>query len=389
MIRARFLYGNYDSKNQLPIFKLYLGVDEWTTVNIRNATSIYRKEIIHIPITDYIDVCLVNAGCGTPFISVLELRQLNDSIYSPTEPGSLLLYNRWDFGTQQEEWKLIRWGTKTCSLKTPYFFILKTKNHFLFFRFCQTNFPLILYVYGTNKCKCILWSFREKDDVYDRIWKPLTRSSWLSINSSLVSSSFSTSDYKLPGIVMATAAKPANESESWGISLSIDDDPSQKLYMYMHFAEVEDHKGQIREFTVSVNDEPFSGPVAPRLLFSDTVSSKYSISGSTTKKLSFSLERTNRSTLPPIINAMEAYMIKEFPQSSTQQNDGRLCSVLLDIYSNLVKMVQLYLIPFLFFLENTSWCNQEDQIRLRSGQELARRPMSPHGIPMGWPHLQP
>ena len=94
----------------------------------------------------------------------------------------------------------------------------------------------------------------------------------------------------------------------------------------MHFAEVEDLKGQIREFTVSVNDEPYSGPVAPTYLFSETVSSKYSMSGSTTKKLSFSLERTNRSTLPPIINAMEAYMIKEFPQSSTQQNDGRLCS---------------------------------------------------------------
>ncbi|RVX17169.1 putative leucine-rich repeat receptor-like protein kinase [Vitis vinifera] len=270
LIRARFLYGNYDSKNQLPIFKLYLGVDEWTTVNIRNATSIYRKEIIHIPITDYIDVCLVNAGWGTPFISVLELRQLNDSIYSPTEPGSLLLYNRWDFGTQQEEWKLIR----------------------------------------------------EKDDVYDRIWKPLTRSSWLSINSSLVSSSFSTSDYKLPGIVMATAATPANESESWRISLDIDDDPSQKLYMYMHFAEVQDLKGQIREFTISVNDdESYAGPVTPGYLFSVTVYSKYSVSGSTTNKLSFSLERTNRSTLPPIINAMEVYMIKEFAQSSTQQND--------------------------------------------------------------------
>nr|CAN63837.1 hypothetical protein VITISV_007521 [Vitis vinifera] len=179
LIRARFLYGNYDSKNQLPIFKLYLGVDEWTTVNIRNVTSTYRKEIIHIPITDYIDVCLVNIGSGTPFISVLELKRLNDSIYSPAEPGSLILYDRWDFGTQQEEWKLIR----------------------------------------------------EKDDVYDRIWKPNTWWSWLSINSSVVSSSFSTSDYKLPGIVMATAAKPANESESWGISLSIDDDPSQKLYM--------------------------------------------------------------------------------------------------------------------------------------------------------------
>ena len=102
------MYGNYDSKNQPTIFKLYLGVDEWDTVNITDASDIIRKEIIHIPITDYIDVCLVNAGLGTPFISVLELRQLNDLIYSPTEPGSLLLYNRWDFGTQQEKWSLIR-----------------------------------------------------------------------------------------------------------------------------------------------------------------------------------------------------------------------------------------------------------------------------------------
>ncbi|XP_034696322.1 senescence-induced receptor-like serine/threonine-protein kinase [Vitis riparia] len=263
------MYGNYDSKNQPPIFKLYLGVDEWDTVNITKASDIIRMEIIHIPITDYIDVCLVNAGSGTPFISVLELRQLNDLIYSPTELGSLLLYNRWDFGTQQEKQSLIR----------------------------------------------------DKDDVYDRIWRSFTWSSWLSINSSLVSSSFSTSVYKVPGSVMATAVTPANESEPWVFSLNIDNDPSQKLYIYMHFAEVEDLKGQIREFTVSVNDEPYSGPVSPRYLFSDTVSSKYSMSGSTTKKLFFSLKRTNRSTLPPIINAMEAYMIKEFPQSSTQQND--------------------------------------------------------------------
>ena len=109
LIRARFEYGNYDSNNQLPIFfKLYLGVDEWTTVEIINASAIYRKEIIHIPITDTIDVCLVNVGQGTPFISVLELRPLNDSIYSPSEPGSLLLYDRWDFGTQQESPSIIR-----------------------------------------------------------------------------------------------------------------------------------------------------------------------------------------------------------------------------------------------------------------------------------------
>ncbi|XP_034696454.1 senescence-induced receptor-like serine/threonine-protein kinase [Vitis riparia] len=272
LIRARFMYGNYDSKNQLPIFKLYLGVDEWTTVNVTDASSIYRKEIIHIPITDDIDVCLVNTNSGTPFISVLELRELNDLIYSPTEPGSLLLFDRWDFGTQQEEWKLIR----------------------------------------------------DKDDVYDRIWKPFSWSSWLrSINASLVSSSFSASDYKLPVSVMATAATPANES-AWNISLKIDDDASDMLYIYMHFAEVEKlGKGQFREFTISLNDndyELYGGALAPRYLFSDTARNNYSLR-STTKILSFSLTKTSRSTLPPIINAVEVYMIKEFSQSSTRQDD--------------------------------------------------------------------
>ena len=342
LIRAWFMYGNYDSKNQPLVFKLYLGVDEWATVNITNASVIIRKEIIHIPTTDDIDVCLVNAGSGTPFISVLELQQLNDSIYSPTEPGSLLLHDRWDFGTQKEKWSLIRWGTKKT---LPLFLFLKSDNFSgyqkcFFFSFlknrklfletitnqtCFTSFffSLILYVYWTNKlCKHKLWSYRSKDDVYDRIWRPFTQSSWESINSSVVRSSFSVSDYKLPGIVMATAATPANESEPLRISLDKDDDPSQKLYIYMHFAEVKE--GVFREFTTFVNDdEAWGGTVLTTYLFSYTAESDYSMSGSTTKKLSFSLKRTNRSTLPPIINAMEVYIIKEFSQASTQQNDGR------------------------------------------------------------------
>ena len=130
---------------------------------------------------------------------------------------------------------------------------------------------------------------------------------------------------------MATAARPSNESEPWVINLVIDDDPARKFYMYMHFAEVEDLKGEIREFTIFVNDEPYGLPVVPRFLFTDTIYSKYSMSGSTLKKLSISLKRTNRSTLPPIINAMEIYTIKELSQSSSQQSDGSFCSALCSV----------------------------------------------------------
>ena len=103
LIRAVFMYGNYDSKNQLPVFKLHLGVDEWDTINFNNSSQTVRKEIIHVPKTDYIDVCLVNNGSGTPFISALELRPLGNSSYNKTESGSLLLFNRWDIGSEQEK----------------------------------------------------------------------------------------------------------------------------------------------------------------------------------------------------------------------------------------------------------------------------------------------
>ena len=97
--------------------------------------------------------------------------------------------------------------------------------------------------------------------------------------------------------------------------------------MYMHFAEVEDDlNGQIREFNVSVNNGSYGGPVAPTYLFPITIYRKYSMSGSTIKKMSISLTRTNRSTLPPIINALEFYRLQQLSQSSTQQDDGRFCS---------------------------------------------------------------
>ena len=102
LIRASFMYGNYDSKNQLPEFKLYLGVNEWDTVKFNNSYDVVRKEIVHVPRTGHINVCLVNTGSGSPFISALELRQLNNSIYT-TQSGSLILFKRLDIGSTRSQ----------------------------------------------------------------------------------------------------------------------------------------------------------------------------------------------------------------------------------------------------------------------------------------------
>ncbi|KAK1575184.1 hypothetical protein Q3G72_003299 [Acer saccharum] len=103
LIRASFMYGNYDGQNTLPSFDLLLGADVWDSVELSDASTIVSKEIIHVPPTHYVDVCLGNKGSGTPFLSSLELRPLVNSSYPSNLGTSLLLYSRLDVGSTAED----------------------------------------------------------------------------------------------------------------------------------------------------------------------------------------------------------------------------------------------------------------------------------------------
>ncbi|KAJ9692166.1 hypothetical protein PVL29_011305 [Vitis rotundifolia] len=263
LIRASFMYGNYDSKNQLPEFKLYLGVDEWDTVKLNNSYDIVRKEIIHVPRTGHIDVCLVNTGSGSPFISALELRQLNNSIYT-TQSGSLILFKRLDIGSTTSQ------------------------------------------------------TVRYKDDAFDRVWEPFCRPYWKSVSASYSSDSLSDNPFKPPSKIMATALTPADERYPLEFHWNLDNSTRQ-FYVYMHFAEVEElQSNQLRELYVSLNGWFLSPePIVPGRLVPHTGFSTHSISASS--ELSLSIFKTHRSTLPPIFNALEIYEIKQLFQSSTVQ----------------------------------------------------------------------
>ncbi|XP_034696177.1 uncharacterized protein LOC117922232 isoform X2 [Vitis riparia] len=265
LIRASFMYGNYDSKNQLPVFKLYVGVNEWDTVKFSNSYDVVRKEIIHVPRTDHIYVCLVNTGFGSPFISALELRQLNNSIYA-TQSGSLILFRRLDIGSKTSQ------------------------------------------------------TVRYKDDGFDRIWEPFGRPYWKSVSASYSSDSLSDNHFKPPSKVMATAVTPADERYPLEFHWNLDNSTRQ-FYVYMHFAEVEElQSNQLREFYVSLNGWFWSPePIVPGRLVPHTGFSTHSISASS--ELSLSIYKTHRSTLPPILNALEIYQIKQLFQSSTVQSN--------------------------------------------------------------------
>ena len=97
-IRAFFYYENYDDKSHVPKFDIYVGVNYWTIVEPTNLSPTYRPSMFYVPTSDIIYVCLINTGSGIPFISALELRPLDKSLY-PFDSGVLQNGLRYDMGS--------------------------------------------------------------------------------------------------------------------------------------------------------------------------------------------------------------------------------------------------------------------------------------------------
>ena len=89
----------------------------------------------------------------------------------------------------------------------------------------------------------------------------------------------------------------------------------------MHFSEVvELPSNETREFLVLLNEKSMNmSAFSPRYLYTDTLYVAKLVSG---PRLEFTLRRTDKSTLPPIINAVETYRVNEFFQSPTAKQDG-------------------------------------------------------------------
>ncbi|KAM5579268.1 LRR receptor-like serine/threonine-protein kinase IOS1 [Rosa sericea] len=261
LIRATFLYGNYDGLNKLPKFDLHLGPNFWDSVTPAFANKSIMKELIHTPSLNHIQVCLLNKSSGTPFISALEFRPLRNTTYV-TNRGSLALAWRLDAAS--------------------------TSNRF----------------------------YRYYYDVFDRLWSPYNSDYWTQISTSLTVQG---NDYQVPTIVMNTAITPKNANSSIDISWEPPDDTTQ-YYIYMHFAELQQLKAnQFRAFNINLNGQYWSGPIVPPNLSTYTV---YTQSASTPAANNrFSIFKTENSTLPPIINAIEAYTLKDFSQLETDEDD--------------------------------------------------------------------
>ncbi|CAN6814336.1 unnamed protein product [Brassica oleracea] len=105
LVRATFLYGNFDSNNVYPKFDISLGATHWTTIVISEAATVETAELVFLASSPSVSVCLSNATTGQPFISTLELRQLNGSMYLTEfeDKFHLSVSARINFGAETED----------------------------------------------------------------------------------------------------------------------------------------------------------------------------------------------------------------------------------------------------------------------------------------------
>lgn len=156
------------------------------------------------------------------------------------------------------------------------------------------------------------------NDAYDRVWSPYFRSKWTQISTTLQVSN--SNKYLPPRVVLQTAATPTNASAPLTIQWSPSNvNDHYQYYLYVHFAEIQETNGT-REFTAVLNGDTSDPKIPPKL----NIHTIFSLSPSTCNNeiCIFQLIRTNRSTLPPLLNALEMYTVTPFPQSETNESDG-------------------------------------------------------------------
>ncbi|OMO66474.1 hypothetical protein COLO4_30552 [Corchorus olitorius] len=178
-----------------------------------------------------------------------------------------------------------------------------------------------------NESSIVVKEIMYKDDPFDRIWEPQNFRTSKIISTSLTIDAQNNNGYQPAPDIMSTANTPINVSQPiifyWEPT-----DSTAKYFVYMHFAEVEELKpNEIREFNVSYNGEVLYGSFEPKYLYTDTLYTTVPVSGDS---IEFWLERTNRSTLPPILNGLEIFMAKDFSQS---QADSKDVDAIMDIKS--------------------------------------------------------
>ncbi|KAJ4821136.1 Leucine-rich repeat protein kinase family protein [Rhynchospora pubera] len=279
LLRAGFMYGNYDGSNSNAIlFDLHVGVNFWKTIEITNSSYTYEAEIITVAVADFVSVCLINTGRGIPFISLLEMRPLKDSIYTLANASqSLDLYERVYMG--------------------PY-------------------------------------AVRYPSDPYDRVWQPWGPApGWITISTKKSIVNYKDDEFEAPSEALQFAAMPANKSRELNFDFG-DGHTTTEYFFIFYFSELVDLSGsnqsRILSIYLSTDTDPWAEPFSPPYLRGFYLHANGFFTGRTS--YNFSLQATENSTLPPIINAIEVFTRLVSTEATTNLSDVRAITAIKNQY---------------------------------------------------------
>nr|XP_025888725.1 probable LRR receptor-like serine/threonine-protein kinase At1g67720 isoform X2 [Solanum lycopersicum] len=291
LVRATFLYGNFDKDNVYPKFDISLGATHWATIVISDANTMEYQEVIFLAKEPSVSVCLSNATTGLPFISTLELRHFNGSIY-----------------------------------------MTECENDFFMSVSARINF-------GAASDDPV----RYPDDPFDRIWASdtLKKANYLvdvAAGTERVSTKMPIDVNTLNGEMppqkaMQTAVVGRNGSLTY--RLNLDGFPGFG-WAFTYFAEIEDLKpGDSRKFRLLLPGAPDISKVAVNI--QENAHGKYRLyepgyfNLSLPFVLSFRFGKTSDSTMGPLLNAME---VNRYVKRTDGSLDGPVISSLVSHYSS-------------------------------------------------------
>ncbi|XP_020413172.1 putative leucine-rich repeat receptor-like serine/threonine-protein kinase At2g19230 [Prunus persica] len=301
LIRAGFQYGNYDGENKPPGFELHLGANLWDKVNFSTEFNQTTRELIHVTLQDYIHICLVNTNKGVPFISSIELRPLLNTSYKQG-PGFLALVSRYDTGLSTTN---DTGSSRLLSGDDGGGAVMAARAS------GGPDKVVVEEVVGPGY----------PTDIHDRIWEPyyVSDETEFQLRTSAIMNESYQNAFEIPSAVMSTAVAPKNASHALQFYWDSPDNNSE-YYIYFHFAEIEKLRPhQLRNLFIIWSGGWSPRPFVLRYLNAVTVSNTWPFSGS--RKHSFSILKTDNSTLPPILNAYEIYEAKRFLELETNQGD--------------------------------------------------------------------
>ncbi|GER25656.1 leucine-rich repeat protein kinase family protein [Striga asiatica] len=286
LVRAGFYYGDYDGRSSPPTFELQFDGNRWATVET-SASELVYYEVVYVMKGDSISVCLAQTSPGHfPFLSSLEFRSLEPFMYAiVNETRPLFLRKR--LGLTLVE--------------------------------AMTEIEVFMLMYP--------------NDIYDRLWSPeASTEAMIPVSSTAVFNGPIILSELPPPAVLKHAVTAISPNSSLQINMGF---PPVEVPVYInaYFSEVSRLQlNETRSMSVFKDNLPFSQPFSPPYA---NCTQLYTNNITASTNTTFSIVPANGSTLAPLINAMEVFVVGPELTDGTDRRDVQGLEALQNAFATL------------------------------------------------------